>query len=157
MPKGLLRRPKNVRCDECGAGYQWFNTGKISPWCPDCRPTQLRKKRVEITQRYVARNGQKVLQWRQERARRTNRQKRYGLPESEFERLGAEQGGKCAICGTVPPRLHVDHHHGTGDIRALLCFHCNAGLGHFKDDPELMRLAADYLGREPAIVLRPAV
>jgi hypothetical protein len=60
------------------------------------------------------------------------------------------QEGKCALCHTDKPngrgkRLHVDHCHGTGKIRALLCHSCNAGLGAFKDDPALLRAAIDYL------------
>lgn len=30
-------------------------------------------------------------------------------------------------------------------IRFLLCKHCNRGLGAFRDDPSLMRRAADLL------------
>ena len=56
----------------------------------------------------------------------------------------AEQGGVCAIC-KVAPAAHVDHDHATGAVRALLCFNCNGGLGQFKDDPDLLRAAADYV------------
>ena len=55
-----------------------------------------------------------------------------------------EQGGVCAICKTAPA-VHVDHDHATGAVRALLCFNCNGGLGQFKDDPAVLRAAAEYV------------
>ncbi len=51
---------------------------------------------------------------------------------------------ECVICGSEEP-LVVDHDHRTGKIRGMLCNHCNRGLGHFRDDPELMEFAAIYV------------
>jgi Recombination endonuclease VII len=43
--------------------------------------------------------------------------------------------------GLVP-----DHKHSQPpEPRALLCHNCNAGLGQFKDSPEICRAAAEYL------------
>ena len=72
----------------------------------------------------------------------------FGLSLAEYDDLLARQGGKCAICGR-PPRegssLHVDHDHETGEVRGLLCFRCNGGLGQFAEDGDRLRLAAEYL------------
>jgi hypothetical protein len=57
-------------------------------------------------------------------------------------------GKKCAICGGPPKhgsRLHTDHCHATGVVRGLLCITCNAGLGQFRDSPDLVMAALDYL------------
>ena len=51
---------------------------------------------------------------------------------------------QCVICGDEGP-LVVDHCHETGQIRGMLCNHCNRGLGHFRDDPVLLEFAAEYL------------
>ena len=51
---------------------------------------------------------------------------------------------ECVICGDTGP-LVVDHDHKTGQIRGLLCNHCNRGLGHFRDSPELLEFARMYL------------
>lgn len=76
---------------------------------------------------------------------------RYGLEPADYHRMLSEQGGGCAICGTFDPqgrgRFHIDHDHTNGRIRGLLCTECNIGLGKFKDDPELVRKAVDYLDR----------
>lgn len=54
----------------------------------------------------------------------------------------------CAICRGAPrARLHIDHNHGTGKYRGLLCDNCNIGLGHFKDSPALLAKAIEYLKR----------
>lgn len=69
----------------------------------------------------------------------------YGISTGDYQHMLDEQEGKCAICGVSNTELHVDHDHDTGDVRALLCFSCNSGLGMFKDDPELLRKAAVYI------------
>ena len=51
---------------------------------------------------------------------------------------------ECVICG-VSDKLVVDHDHSTGQIRGMLCNHCNRGLGHFRDDPQLLEFARMYL------------
>ncbi|MFI0373904.1 endonuclease VII domain-containing protein [Actinomadura sp. 1N219] len=69
---------------------------------------------------------------------------RYGVTEQQVEEMIAEQGSVCVICLRADAK-HVDHDHLTGLVRRILCFKCNGGLGQFDDDPERMRLAADYL------------
>ena len=39
--------------------------------------------------------------------------------------------------------LHVDHDHGTGRVRGLLCFRCNNALADFHEDVGHMFRAAD--------------
>lgn len=50
----------------------------------------------------------------------------------------------CAICGSSD-KLVVDHDHNTMKIRGVLCHYCNIGLGLFKDNPELLSTAIEYL------------
>jgi hypothetical protein len=46
--------------------------------------------------------------------------------------LFEEQRGRCATCDDEREieRLVVDHNHGTGFIRGLLCRSCNVAEGH---------------------------
>jgi hypothetical protein len=100
--------------------------------CKSCVLTTLRD-------RYSAQgNRTKVLRYR------------YGLTDSDYERMSISQDARCAICqSTTPglnkPHFHVDHDHLTGAIRGLLCAKCNRALGLFKDDIELLKAAAKYL------------
>ena len=76
--------------------------------------------------------------------------RRYGLTRSQYETLLYLQGGRCAICrrgpeGSGKKRLTVDHDHETGEVRGLLCNHCNAAIGNLRDDPLVVRAAAAYL------------
>jgi hypothetical protein len=41
--------------------------------------------------------------------------------------------------------LHLDHCHGSGELRGILCLSCNQGLGNFADDPARLERAAAYL------------
>jgi hypothetical protein len=50
----------------------------------------------------------------------------------------------CQICGKEE-ELVVDHCHSKMLYRGLLCNHCNRGLGHFMDDPEIMTSAIEYI------------
>ena len=70
--------------------------------------------------------------------------RRYGITAAEADHMLRKQEGLCAICRAAPA-AHVDHDHATGKVRALLCFNCNGGLGQFKDDPDVLRAAADYV------------
>ncbi|MEV5572026.1 endonuclease VII domain-containing protein [Spirillospora sp. NPDC052269] len=69
---------------------------------------------------------------------------RYGITESEADRLLAAQGGICVIC-LGQPASHVDHDHDTGQVRGMLCFKCNNGIGQFEDEVRRLEEAADYL------------
>jgi len=79
---------------------------------------------------------------------------RYNITVGFIQELQERQGNKCAICGThsddIPHAtfrntLVVDHDHGTGAVRGLLCPSCNVILGHAKDDPTVLLRAALYL------------
>ena len=92
--------------------------------------------------------------------RRRKLRESYGITMEEYDALFAQQGGRCAICGDEKEAwqpgagtsgrvrfLVVDHSHADGRVRGLLCGHCNRGLGHFRDDSEIMVAAAAYIQR----------
>ena len=65
-----------------------------------------------------------------------------------YERLLADQGGRCAIpgCQRTPKtrRFHIDHDHATGQVRGLLCHWHNRIMP--KDAREAYALG-EYLAR----------
>ena len=115
-PEPLIRP-----CDLCGIEYRRI---RRSRFCGDeCR-------RASRTLYYLLRD--------------------YGLTPDRYYALLERQGHVCAICrkpdATAKGILSVDHDHATGQVRGLLCHHCNVGLGHFQDDPTLLTRAAVYVG-----------
>lgn len=73
--------------------------------------------------------------------------KDYGISLEQYNLMLDNQNGKCSLCESLPgpKRLAVDHDHVTGKVRSLLCNHCNVGIGHLKDNPELIEKAAIYI------------
>lgn len=87
----------------------------------------------------------------------------YNLPSGWFSQRMTEQEGRCIICGNTEHAINkktgstyplaVDHDRSCcqGDrscgkcLRGLICRNCNVMLGMARNDPALLRAAADYL------------
>jgi hypothetical protein len=70
-----------------------------------------------------------------------------GFTVEEYDKLYAEQEGKCFICGQFREVLNVDHCHDTMVVRGLLDGSCNTGLGCFKHSIPNLSRAIYYLAR----------
>lgn len=72
--------------------------------------------------------------------------RKYGVDLERYAALFLKQGGRCAICGKSQARaFDVDHCHGTGRVRGLLCTSCNRMLGHAGDSVATLRAGVAYL------------
>lgn len=89
-----------------------------------------------------------------ERLRFNHIKHKYGLTRDRFHAILESQGGQCSICSTeVNINSCIDHDHqccpgekSCGEcVRGILCRLCNQGLGQFRDNPTLLRQAAQYL------------
>lgn len=107
---------------------------------------------VENRERILARNADNYRANKAAvltRMRRSRLLARYGVSPEQVEQMHADQGGVCAICGQPlalwTKATHIDHDHATGEVRGLLCWGCNVGLGAFKDDTGKLLAAAAYL------------
>lgn len=118
VPRGSKRCP---RCREVKPHDQWErNKSSSDGWASYCRPC------------------------RAERNQESRLKRHYGLTVAQRDAMIKEQFGICPICLEPGPK-HVDHDHDTGKVRGVLCFSCNAALGQFKDRPDVLRRAAEYL------------
>lgn len=119
-------------------------TGKRRSRCKECQ--------AKYIQSYKHINGEELRnRWRKSSRkyysgdkRRNKTLRQYGLREEDYNRMFDEQQGKCKICNSEAT-LVVDHCHITGVVRGLLCNKCNVGLGCFNDNPELIKVATNYL------------
>ena len=80
-----------------------------------------------------------------DRAKNVDLKAKYGITIEQYHAMRERQQGACAICGASDARLVVDHHHGTGQVRALLCHLCNALIGCAREDPAILSRAIAYL------------
>lgn len=78
----------------------------------------------------------------------------YGISLEEYQEMLSRQDYACAICRSPFAEFgsekktespYVDHDHETRVVRGLLCHHCNLGIGNFKNSPNRLLVAAEYL------------
>lgn len=122
-------------CMKCGGVKP---AGRARRLCDLCALTQIQEKGKRL--RPTHRNAEL--------------RRRYGISGAQYEAMSAAQGDVCAICEQAPQTrrvtvLAVDHHHGTGTVRGLLCQRCNMAL-HFLENPEWRAAAEAYLAAPPA-------
>lgn len=118
--------------------------------CKPCRTEQQRQ--------YRAKNREKQTLKNRERARRPDVRKRASASryKTTVEHIMSFYDGQCSICKanldwatTIRKEQPcVDHCHQSGEIRGILCCSCNAGLGQFKDSPDMLSEAIKYLKRD---------
>lgn len=144
------RSARPYRCRRCAGSEYALTHGGKHRYCVPCAAANRRA--------WCERNREKIRDrnreapWNKTPAakeyyRRHRLQKRYGLSLETFEQMAEAQGGVCAICKQVPAGrgFHVDHCHTTGAVRGLLCDACNVGLSRFRDNPQSLLNAVEYL------------
>ena len=133
-------RINNIHCSyECSRDYKYENSKEEYL---DKSAERYYKNRESILERH-----RKYYEGDKRRFK-SYELKRYGITIEDYERLLIDQQFKCAICNVSldgGKDTHMDHSHDTGFPRGILCRACNWGIGQFKDDPDLLRKAADYI------------
>lgn len=134
---------KRYRCREC---TKRINDETYAKEHPDSRKLRRRAIREEHPERSQAMDRKQSL-------------RRKNVSIEDYERMLAEQGGCCAICGIerTERRLAVDHDHRCCPdrktcghcVRGVLCHRCNLSLERLEADPEWAIKALAYLARYP--------
>ena len=141
--RGQSPRPRDIAADEkyCPSCKQVLpiedfvrNRSTKSGFGSYCRPCQAAKAAESIKRVHGS-------------GRHYHLKHRYGLGADEVLAMLEEQGSLCLVCRRqmTVETAHVDHDHVTGNVRGLLCFGCNGGMGQFADDPQVLVRAARYL------------
>lgn len=145
----VLPRRKDELCCRCRLRDRRDRSGG---YCRECHAEMMRESARRRAPEINARNRERYNPGK----RREESLRKYGLTMEKYESLLADQGGKCAICRQPSPKYHVDHDHSCCPrklrscgkcVRGLLCSPCNTGLGHFKDNPIVVSVAAGYLAK----------
>ena len=126
------------KCGRCKeelplTSFYLFKTGKYSSYCKKCKVV------------YNSENDKKFPDRVAKARRKTKLKANYGITEEEFNRQFEYQYGSCAICDVKLEDTHIDHCHDTGELRGILCPACNKGLGHFKDNLQILLNAVEYI------------
>lgn len=134
----LERNPE--RAAEWLAEYKKHNLDKM-------RETKRRWNRENKERNDQRRAERKKLKWRSILS--ADLKCKFGITLEQYEAKLESQNNSCAICGVpsaeLKKRMSVDHNHATGAVRGLLCNHCNTGLGFFKESPEILTKAIQYI------------
>jgi hypothetical protein len=126
--------------------------GQLNSSCRTCETTHAREYRHKHPDR--VRKSRKLLYHKpgQREKRKAHWMKwRYGMTVGERNHMYSEQNGCCPICGAPAEldRMHIDHDHATGQVRALLCCSCNWFVGWIETRRHLLTTALEYLdGKE---------
>lgn len=122
-------------CPTCGVSMNAANMGRHAPACAQ-----------------IAAKG--LFPGKSVKELKTMRRKLrpYGLTPEDYAGIWGRQGGLCSICGgeNKVRALAVDHCHRTENVRGLLCDSCNLLLGAARDNPAVLRRAAQYLEQHGA-------
>lgn len=146
--------------NKAGQDYKLRNPEKFKESKRNYRLRNLEKERANARDYQRRLRADKVAYQKQSIKRASfDRKKRYGLEESEYQRMLMDQAFLCKICRKPetaiyhgkPRTLCVDHCHSTGSIRGLLCHRCNAMVGLAKDDSAVLRRASEYVTDSKAL------
>lgn len=143
------------RCTKCRILKSFTEFSKDvkrkSRLAPHCKKCASENNKLWYYRQPTEAHRDKMRRWREENPTKAlaARLKRHNLTVEQYHDLILGQDGKCAVCecpfGDGGRSINIDHCHITNVVRGLLCKNCNTSLGKFKESPDLLRKAAEYL------------
>lgn len=134
----MCRTCHEIKEPEDFHGCRWGD-GRVAV-CKKCRANLWQTQRADGRVTYAS-------------LRRKMLRLRYGILPEEAARMLEHQDNKCAMCekalipfGNGNRVTHIDHDHGSGLVRSILCINCNTGLRYVEDDAFRV-MALSYLQR----------
>lgn len=147
---------------------------KRSAWCTECKRKWMKEYRKKFEGKIREQQKIYQFKWYNDNKERLKKNfkayyeinkeafkirnkksyfRRYGITYEEAMAMWIKQNKLCRICNTellplgtqLTKGFCVDHDHKTGKFRGILCHNCNAGIGMFKENIELIKLAVKYL------------
>lgn len=116
--------------------------------CSSCYQREWKKKNLDRCKEHADKTLIKIKQSPERQLRRYGQsiKRTYGLTMEQYQSMLKKQGGVCFLCLSPPKirRLHIDHDHRTGKIRALLCYQCNWYMALIDKDLALLERLFDY-------------
>jgi hypothetical protein len=141
-----MGRPIGYRKQFCPKGHDTFVVGREGGGCRVCRRERTKLQEQKNPEKKNKRSREN--QWKNRNIVNVD-----GSPFTivDYDRLYQIQQGRCVICKKhsteFTRHFHVDHNHKTGEIRGLLCYHCNSAVGYY-ENKELNRKIEQFLKKE---------
>jgi tRNA G26 N,N-dimethylase Trm1 len=148
--------PPSRQCPSCGITLYYNSVGnrnrseKSKSLCNSCKFSGTKNPAYK---KPAYNKGIFTITEEQRRKDARNRalKRNFGITQDNYDSILISQENKCKICGIpqtlLSKPLYVDHCHNTKQIRGLLCRNCNTGLGLFKDNSDILQMAARYLNQ----------
>lgn len=169
------------KCTMCNIFLPIINFSKdktkphgIRPQCKKCHLSHLKnmyhngggKERQSIRNKHKRKNdvewNDKIKKQKSDwnktnsgKVKEMNIKSKFIITMDQYHQLFKNQNNKCAICGDILKKAHIDHDHNTGEIRGILCSHCNVGLGYFKENKLILESAINYIHNYPQLNKNP--
>lgn len=120
-----------------------------SKTCFECKKNPRRKQHRVCVECQAKRDKKRnQLPEHQHKARITRISSKYKVPKNVAEQLANIKNCECCNKEFTNARdRHIDHCHVNGKVRGVLCFNCNASLGHVNDNQTRLTKLIEYLAK----------